>query len=69
MSLYPTFLLYEGPIGGSEKCQCKRGACYCVTVTGVNVTGVNVTEEACTGKVFFLINATFLGIAKHMRMT
>ena len=28
-----TFLLYEGPIGGSEKCQCKRGASYCVTVS------------------------------------
>ena len=33
------FLLYEGPIGGSAKCHCKRGASYCVTVTSVTVSG------------------------------
>ena len=35
MSLYPVKVqLYEDPIGGSEKCHCKRGASYCVTVSG-----------------------------------
>ena len=40
MSLYPNI-----PIGGSEKCHCKRGASYCVTVTGVTVSG-----EPCSTK-------------------
>ena len=32
-------LLFESPIGGSEKCHCKRGASYCVTETSVTVSG------------------------------
>ena len=48
VSLYLKILLYEGPIGGSEKCHCKRGDSYCVTATGVTVTGVTVSGELLT---------------------
>ena len=40
--------MYEGPIGGSEKCRCKREASYCVTVTGVTVSGEPCTVERQT---------------------
>ena len=46
MPLYPNFfLLYEGQIGGSEKCHCKRGASYFATVTDVTVI---VSGESCS---------------------
>ena len=38
--------MYEGPIGGSQKCHCKRGASYYVTVNDVTVSGEPCIEKA-----------------------